>query len=113
MRQYKRIVYNCAALLFTVLCATQAQTKAVPDDPTVPHFIKLESTAGGTLTGTVSVEGTSVNLMDGKTLDLPHATRVSLTATTDSGKPLRSVQTTGTAGEEIDLGLSNLPTSTA
>ena len=113
MRQYKRIVYNCAALLFTVLCATQAQTKAVPDDPTVPHFIKLESTAGGTLTGTVSVEGTSVNLMEGKNLDLPHATRVSLTATPETGKQLSRVTKTGTDGKEIDLGLSNLPTSTA
>ena len=51
--------------------------------------------------------------MEGKNLDLPHATRVSLTATPETGKQLSRVTKTGTDGKEIDLGLSNLPTSTA
>lgn len=113
MKQYKRILFHCAALLFTVLCSTQAQTKAVPDDPAVPHFIELGSTAGGTLTGMASVEGANINLTVGKNFDLPHATNVALTAIPETGKQLSRVTKIGADGKEIDLGLSNLPTSTA
>lgn len=85
MKQYKRIIYSCVALLLAVFGGTYAQTKAVPEDPSVPHFIQLESTDGGTLTGQALVNGETFDLQEGQIYSFPHATEIKLTATPDKG----------------------------
>lgn len=111
MKQCKQIFYSSVVLLFTTFYGSQAQTKAVPDDPAMPHFIKLESTSGGTLSGTCTVNGEVIGITQGKNFDLQHGTKIDSKATPEAGKKLSRITRTGTDGKEVDLGMSGLPTN--
>ena len=111
MKQYKQILYSCVVLLFATFYGSQAQTKAIPDDPAMPHFITLESTEGGTLSGSCTVDnGDVISITEGKNFDLPHGAQIELKASPEAGKYLSRVTKMGADGKEVDLGLSDLPT---
>ena len=63
-------------------------TKAIPEDtPDVPHFIQLQTTPGGILTGKANIEGINspIEISVGQNVDLPHGTQITLTAQSNKG----------------------------
>ncbi|WP_455634840.1 immunoglobulin domain-containing protein [Parabacteroides sp.] len=87
----------------------QAQTKGIPEDPAVPHFITLESSGEGIFRGeaTVSGVGQVITVDTAAAVDLPHASTLTLTATPDKGWLLKrlTVRETTAAAEEAELPL--------
>lgn len=73
----------------SMLAQGQSQTKAIPADPQVPHFITLECTGDGVFQGEskVSVSGSEqvIKIDTAKSVDLPHASVLTLTATPKDG----------------------------
>ena len=85
----KQIIYLLVITLLALSSSLYAQvTKAIPEEtPDVPHFIQLQKTTGGTLTGKANVDGINspINIPIGENVDLPHGTQITLTAQADKG----------------------------
>ena len=89
----KRIIYSLMAMLLVFTGSLQAQTtKAIPEDPTVPHFIRLELSGKGTFTATANngLEDITFSADNGN-VDLPHGTMVTLTAEPAEGWKLDNI----------------------
>lgn len=97
----KRIIYSLMAMLLVFTGSLQAQTKAIPEDPTVPHFIRLELEGKGTFTATANngLEEITFSADDGN-VDLPYGTEVTLNAEPAEGWKLENIIDTAT-GEEV------------
>ena len=109
----KRIIYSLMAMLLVFTGSLQAQTKAIPDDPTVPHFVKLEvnDPAGGTFTGTAEVAGIgTIDIMQGVSTDLPNATIVKVIAKPNEGWKIDRITEQLSGQEELDLGKTDIET---
>lgn len=85
MRTYRNLASLFALLiLLATSVRTQAQslTKAIPDDPEVPHFITLKSIGGGSFTAEaiVSIDGKNetIKIDTMTTVDLPPKTSLNL-----------------------------------
>ena len=103
----KRIIYSLMAMLLVFTGSLQAQTtKAIPEDPTVPHFVKLEvnDPAGGTFTGTAEVAGIgTIDIMQGVSTDLPNATTVKVIAKPNEGWKIDRITEQLPGQEESDM----------
>lgn len=110
----KRIIYSLMAMLLVFTGSLQAQTtKAIPEDPTVPHFVKLEvnDPAGGTFTGTAEVAGIgTIDIMQGVSTDLPNATTVKVIAKPNEGWKIDRITEQLSGQEELDLGKTDIET---
>ncbi len=98
----KRIIYSLMAMLLVFTGSLQAQTtKAIPEDPTVPHFIRLELSGKGTFMATANngLEDITFSADDGN-VDLPYGTEVTLNAEPAEGWKLENIIDTAT-GEEV------------
>lgn len=94
----KRIIYSLMAMLLVFTGSMQAQTtKAIPEDPTVPHFIRLELSGKGTFTATANngLEDITFSADNGN-VDLPHGTMVTLTAEPAEGWKLDNIMDVAT-----------------
>ena len=95
------------AMLLVFTGSMQAQTtKAIPEDPTVPHFVKLEvnDPAGGTFTGTAEVAGIgTIDIMQGVSTDLPNATTVKVIAKPNEGWKIDRITEQLPGQEESDM----------
>ena len=94
----KRIIYSLMAMLLVFTGSLQAQTtKAIPEDPTVPHFIRLELSGKGTFTATANngLEDITFSADNGN-VDLPHGTMVTLTAEPAEGWKLDNIMDVAT-----------------
>lgn len=90
------------AMLLVFTGSLQAQTtKAIPEDPTVPHFIELEVNGEGSFTATANngLEDITFSADDGN-VDLPHGTMVTLTAEPAEGWKLDCIMDAAT-GEHV------------
>ena len=90
------------AMLLVFTGSLQAQTtKAIPEDPTVPHFIRLELSGKGTFMATANngLEDITFSADDGN-VDLPYGTEVTLNAEPAEGWKLENIIDTAT-GEEV------------
>ena len=86
------------AMLLVFTGSLQAQTtKAIPEDPTVPHFIRLELSGKGTFTATANngLEDITFSADNGN-VDLPHGTMVTLTAEPAEGWKLDNIMDVAT-----------------
>ena len=103
----KRIIYSLMAMLLVFTGSLQAQTtKAIPDDPTVPHFVKLEvnDPEGGTFTGTAEVAGIgTIDIKQGVSTDLPNATIVKVIAKPNEGWKIDRITEQLPGQEESDM----------
>ena len=102
----KRIIYSLMAMLLVFTGSLQAQTKAIPEDPTVPHFIKLEvnNPEGGTFTGTAEVAGIGlIDIKQGVSTDLPNATIVKVIAKPNEGWKIDRITEQLPGQEESDM----------
>ena len=103
----KRIIYSLMAMLLVFTGSLQAQTtKAIPEDPTVPHFVKLEvnDPAGGTFTGTAEVAGIgTIDIAQGVSTDLPNATIAKVIAKPNEGWKIDRITEQFPGQEESDL----------
>ena len=103
----KRIIYSLMAMLLVFTGSMQAQTtKAIPEDPTVPHFVKLEvnDPAGGTFTGTAEVAGIgTIDIAQGVSTDLPNATIAKVIAKPNEGWKIDRITEQFPGQEESDL----------
>lgn len=111
MKIYNKLIGLMSLLSFLLIDAMPvwAQTKGIPEDPTVPHFITLESSGKGVFKGesNIFING-SEQVMEVDTMaavDLPHASVVTLTATPDEGWSLKRLTTREATAEaeEIEL----------
>lgn len=95
------------AMLLVFTGSLQAQTtKAIPEDPTVPHFVKLEvnDPAGGTFTGTAEVAGIgTIDIAQGVSTDLPNATIAKVIAKPNEGWKIDRITEQFPGQEESDL----------
>lgn len=94
----KRFIYSLMAMLLVFTGSLQAQTtKAIPEDPTVPHFIRLELSGKGTFTATANngLEDITFSADNGN-VDLPHGTMVTLTAEPAEGWKLDNIMDVAT-----------------
>ena len=103
----KRIIYSLMAMLQVFTGSLQAQTtKAIPEDPTVPHFVKLEvnDPEGGTFTGTAEVAGIgTIDIKQGVSTDLPNATIVKVIAKPNEGWKIDRITEQLPGQEESDM----------
>ena len=103
----KRIIYSLMAMLLVFTGSLQAQTtKAIPEDPTVPHFVKLEvnDPEGGTFTGTAEVAGIgTIDIKQGVSTDLPNATIVKVIAKPNEGWKIDRITEQLPGQEESDM----------
>lgn len=103
----KRFIYSLMAMLLVFTGSLQAQTtKAIPEDPTVPHFVKLEvnDPAGGTFTGTAEVAGIgTIDIAQGVSTDLPNATIAKVIAKPNEGWKIDRITEQFPGQEESDL----------
>ena len=103
----KRIIYSLMAMLLVFTGSLQAQTtKAIPEDPTVPHFVKLEvnDPEGGTFTGTADVAGFgTIDIAQGVSTDLPNATIVKVIAKPNEGWKIDRITEQLPGQEESDM----------
>lgn len=103
----KRIIYSLMAMLLVFTGSLQAQTtKAIPEDPTVPHFVKLEvnDPEGGTFTGTADVAGFgTIDIAQGVSTDLPNATVAKVIAKPNEGWKIDRITEQFPGQEESDL----------
>ena len=110
----KRIIYSLMAMLLVFTGSLQAQTtKAIPEDPTVPHFVKLEvnDPEGGTFTGTADVAGFgTIDIAQGVSTDLPNATIVKVIAKPNEGWKIDRITEQLSGQEELDLGKNDIET---
>ena len=110
----KRIIYSLMAMLLVFTGSLQAQTtKAIPEDPTVPHFIKLEvnNPEGGIFTGTAEVAGIGpIDIAQGVSTDLPNATIVKVIAKPNEGWKIDRITEQLSGQEELDLGKTDIET---
>ena len=109
----KRIIYSLMAMLLVFTGSLQAQTKAIPEDPTVPHFVKLEvnDPEGGTFTGTADVAGFgTIDIAQGVSTDLPNATIVKVIAKPNEGWKIDRITEQLSGQEELDLGKTDIET---
>ena len=110
----KRIIYSLMAMLLVFTGSLQAQTtKAIPEDPTVPHFVKLEvnDPEGGTFTGTADVAGFgTIDIAQGVSTDLPNATTVKVIAKPNEGWKIDRITEQLSGQEELDLGKTDIET---
>ena len=95
------------AMLLVFTGSLQAQTtKAIPEDPTVPHFVKLEvnDPEGGTFTGTADVAGFgTIDIAQGVSTDLPNATIVKVIAKPNEGWKIDRITEQLPGQEESDM----------
>ena len=95
------------AMLLVFTGSLQAQTtKAIPEDPTVPHFVKLEvnDPEGGTFTGTAEVAGIgTIDIKQGVSTDLPNATIVKVIAKPNEGWKIDRITEQLPGQEESDM----------
>lgn len=106
----KRFIYSLMAMLLVFTGSLQAQTKAIPEDPTVPHFIKLEvnDPAGGTFTGAAEVVGIgTIDIKQGVSTDLPNGTDFNVIAKPAEGWKLDRITEQFPGQEESDLSVSD------
>ena len=110
----KRIIYSLMVMLLVFTGSLQAQTtKAIPEDPTVPHFVKLEvnDPEGGTFTGTADVAGFgTIDIAQGVSTDLPNATIVKVIAKPNEGWKIDRITEQLSGQEELDLGKTDIET---
>jgi len=103
----KQFIYSLVAMLLVFTGSLQAQTtKAIPEDPTVPHFVKLEvnDPAGGTFTGTAEVAGIgTIDIAQGVSTDLPNATIAKVIAKPNEGWKIDRITEQFPGQEESDL----------
>ena len=103
----KRFIYSLMAMLLVFTGSLQAQTtKAIPEDPTVPHFVKLEvnDPEGGTFTGTAEVAGIgTIDIKQGVSTDLPNATIVKVIAKPNEGWKIDRITEQLPGQEESDM----------
>lgn len=99
----KRIIYSLIAVLLVFTGSMQAQTKAIPEDPKVPHFLTLQVEGEGTFTGTATIDGIEeIQISSNKPTDLPDGTVVNWTATPNDGYILARL-TKSDGQDETDL----------
>ena len=106
----KRFIYSLMAMLLVFTGSLQAQTKAIPEDPTVPHFINLEvnDPAGGTFTGAAEVVGIgTIDIKQGVSTDLPNGTDFNVIAKPAEGWKLDRITEQFSGQEESDLSVSD------
>ena len=110
----KQFIYSLVAMLLVFTGSLQAQTtKAIPEDPTVPHFIKLEvnNPEGGIFTGTAEVAGIGpIDIAQGVSTDLPNATIVKVIAKPNEGWKIDRITEQLSGQEELDLGKTDIET---
>lgn len=108
----KRFIYSLMAMLLVFTGSLQAQTtKAIPGDPTVPHFVKLEvnDPKGGTFTGTAEVAGIgTIDIAQGVSTDLPNGTDFNVIAKPAEGWKLDRITEQFPGQEESDLSVSDV-----
>lgn len=99
------------SLILTSVTPVSAQTKGVPEDPTVPHFITLERSGEGVIKGEskILINGIErlIELDTMAAVDLPHASVLTITATPNEGWSLKRLTTREATveAEEIELSL--------
>jgi len=106
----KQFIYSLVAMLLVFTGSLHAQTKAVPENPTVPHFIKLEvnDPAGGTFTGAAEVVGIgTIDIKQGVSTDLPNGTDFNVIAKPAEGWKLDRITEQFPGQEESDLSVSD------
>ncbi|TWV60391.1 InlB B-repeat-containing protein [Parabacteroides distasonis] len=85
------------SLILTGIMPVSAQTKGVPEDPAVPHFITLESSGDGVFKGETKVllDGTErvIGVDTTAAVDLPHASVLAITVIPDEGWSLKRLTT--------------------
>lgn len=112
MKKYMQLMSCLLILSLVVLNGIHAQTKSVPEDPYVPHFITLKSTGNGSFSGesTVNVDGIAkvIKIDTLKSVDLPHGSVVKLTATPEKGWGLLRITAKGTMDMEEETELEVL-----
>lgn len=109
MKSLMKIGYGLLAMICLGTLDTQAQSRIVPADPEVPHFIQLMSVGTGSFLGEVAES--QLSLQEQVNYDLPHGEQIHLTATADQGSTLTRITEIGPDGREMDLELAGLPTS--
>ncbi|MDY4552506.1 MAG: hypothetical protein SPD54_11965 [Parabacteroides sp.] len=108
----------CITFCLWVLCAclgfnvhAQIDTKGIPADPQVPHFVELKAIGNGTLSGTVDVTINGVSqpqtIVTGQTYNFPHGVSLQLTAQPADGASVSRITKQGagveTQEEEISF----------
>lgn len=91
----KQFIYSLVAMLLVFTGSLQAQTKAIPEDPTVPHFVTLEQEGEGEFTANATY---LVNGQEEKTVikinqstDLPYGAQLELIAEPAEGWKLQHI----------------------
>lgn len=108
MKFLKKIGCGLLAFVCTFVSEVGAQSRVVPDEPAVPHFIQLQRSGNGTFSGE-AVSSQTV-LSEQIRYDFAHGEQIRLEATADPGSKLTRITEIGSDGREIDLDLSGLPT---
>uniref|UniRef100_UPI0040290267 hypothetical protein n=1 Tax=Parabacteroides distasonis TaxID=823 RepID=UPI0040290267 len=109
----KRYIIRLAGLLLVlsliVANGAVAQTKSIPVDPNVPHFITLRSSGKGIISGESNVnvngQGEVIKINTVKSVDLPHGSSINLTATPEKGWNLLRVTAKETLEAEVETEL--------
>lgn len=107
MKFLKKIGCGLLAFVCTFVSEVGAQSRVVPDEPAVPHFIQLQRSGNGTFSGE-AVSSQTV-LSEQIRYDFAHGEQIRLEATADPGSKLTRITEIGPDGREVDLNLSGLP----
>lgn len=87
----------CTCLGFNV--HAQVETKSIPADPQVPHFVELKTSGNGTFSGIVDVsisgESQSQTIGTGQTYNFPHGVTLQLTARPADGASVSRITKQG------------------
>lgn len=110
MRTYRNLASLFALLiLLATSVRTQAQslTKAIPDDPEVPHFITLKSIGGGSFTAeaivSIDEEKDTIKIDTMTPVDLPHNTSLNLIFKPNEGCALTKFTYQGEGSDEVAM----------